>query len=293
MAQDQTFSVRVSPDLKEKVQEMIEASGLASTKEWFEKLLLVYEMETLKQGAPGYERELNELSIHTNRIEEMVANIIRRSIFEQGKLKEDQEKVLLEKEEEIQAAKSGLSECKAQLEGLQELLQNAVNEKTAAEKLVKQYEETNERNKELIGEYKEKINDLNARLVDSEAVMKEYLELKEEIHTQKDLLKDRGLQVKDLTQTIDRLKESHEKDIEMLKNQHKIELERTIEKKDREREKDIFELQTKWQAKVEELTVAGSEKIQALYEELNGLRKQMDDMRTRYERQIEKLKGQQ
>lgn len=289
VAQDTTFSVKVSQEIKDRVQEMAAASGLGTTKEWFERLLSVYEMELLKEGVPGYEKDINELELHTNRISELVANMIRRSNFEKSKIQEELASLAINKEESLKAKNGEISELQTNIKELEEQLQVATKDQKDAEKLANQYAETNERNRELLGEYKAKIEDLSSRLEHYKTVLEENSELKGLVQNQQEKIKDQQYQVDTLTTTIESMKVQQEKEVDELTNRHLLELERAVERKEREKERELFEVQTKLQSRIEELTVGHAERVQGLYEEMNKLRNQMEVMREQYEQRIEKL----
>ncbi|RKJ11765.1 hypothetical protein D7X33_49140, partial [Butyricicoccus sp. 1XD8-22] len=63
MANDKTFGVKVSEDMYEKAKQVIEASGV-SAKDWFEKAIALYEMNSIKQGSSDYTQDLTELEHH-------------------------------------------------------------------------------------------------------------------------------------------------------------------------------------------------------------------------------------
>ena len=86
---DKTFGVKVSEEIYDKVKNMIDISGISS-KEWFEKVVAVSEVQSLKDGSGDYKQDLTELEKHTTRIYELVANMIQRANY----LKDDAMKVL-------------------------------------------------------------------------------------------------------------------------------------------------------------------------------------------------------
>ncbi|MEK4535625.1 hypothetical protein NST21_09760 [Peribacillus sp. FSL K6-1552] len=125
---DKTFDVKISDDLHNKVMRMINSSGVTS-KEWFEKAVVLTEIHGLNIAVGDHNEYFSELEVHTTRIHELVANMIKREVY----LKEE----LATKNEDIASIATSLE----------------YNNKEIAE-LYKQIEEmrtTNENNQSLNG----------------------------------------------------------------------------------------------------------------------------------------------
>ena len=74
---DKTFGVKVSEEMYEKAKMVIKSSGVSS-KDWFEKAVALYEMNSIKQGSSDYTQDLTELEHHTTRMYELIVNMIQR-----------------------------------------------------------------------------------------------------------------------------------------------------------------------------------------------------------------------
>ncbi|MFB6800486.1 hypothetical protein ACFCVU_04600, partial [Peribacillus butanolivorans] len=77
---DKTFDVKISDDLHNKVMRMINSSGVTS-KEWFEKAVVLTEIHGLNIAVGDHNEYFSELEVHTTRIHELVANMIKREVY--------------------------------------------------------------------------------------------------------------------------------------------------------------------------------------------------------------------
>lgn len=294
---DKTFGVKVSEELNEKVKGMIDVSGLSS-KEWFEKAVAIMDVQNLKEGSGDYKQDLSELELHTTRIYELVANMIKRAEY----LKMDAVKELetkLESREltitELQANVKKLTEDKKQLE--EEYKQSEEDKKELSEQ-VESLRAANENNQALINQYKEKIDTLsslvneykgyateNAELKANHLAEKEQLkaefeekqnklvssnqELKETLHDQDTLinqLQDKlSKSLEDHKNELERLADTHRKEKETMQVNQNNELTRLTDKKDLEKERTVIELERNYQAKLQEVHDSYNEKLVNLY----------------------------
>jgi metal-responsive CopG/Arc/MetJ family transcriptional regulator len=78
---DPTFGVKVSPELKEKLDKMIAASDFKTNKEWLEHVISVYEMYELRHenNTKKYSGDLDSISGHLKRVQEIVTEIIKKT----------------------------------------------------------------------------------------------------------------------------------------------------------------------------------------------------------------------
>lgn len=60
----------VSDELKAKIESIIEASGMQQ-KEWIEAVTNMWIMQEIKNGLPDFQKDISELELHTNRINEL------------------------------------------------------------------------------------------------------------------------------------------------------------------------------------------------------------------------------
>lgn len=192
---DVTIGFKGSEALREKVKEMVEASGLQS-KEWFESVLRLAEVEQLKNGETDFSKDLSELSLHTNRINELITNMVKRAAFEKAEVVKKVEEVKESKDEIIMGYQVENSELNVEIERLKketEMATQAVEESLEEQN---QLRENVENQKALIGEYKEKIDTLSGLLSEyksaaeeNKALLEENRSLQAKLNEQTDLIK--------------------------------------------------------------------------------------------------------
>ncbi len=138
--EDKTFDVKISEDFHNKVMEMIDSSGITS-KEWFEKAVVLTEIHDLNFAAGDHNQDFSELEVHTTRIHELVANMMKREI----NLKNDAVKRIGE----------NLAEREVQLKDLNEVfaasLENSNKEMVELNKQIAEMSATNVKTQSLIG----------------------------------------------------------------------------------------------------------------------------------------------
>lgn len=280
---DKTFGVKVSDELNEKVRNMIEASG-DSAKEWFEKAVALAEINSIKQGATDYKQDLTELEMHTARIYELVSNMVQRSIY----LKDEATRELTEKLDQREAvigeyqakAKAAEAAHKASVELLNEVTQEKEDQETAIHEL----RATNDNNKSLIGEYKEKIDTLSGLVSKYQGYAEENSQLKEQFAQETERLQsqhreaiiqndDRQDEINRLTSELQSTKVAHETEVARLEEKSTDNLDRLAEKKDFEKERALLALERDYQSRMAKAREEHHAKIESMYEEINELRK--------------------
>ena len=127
-ADNTTYGVKVSAETKDKITSMIDASGLSS-KEWFERLLALYELQVYKQheGSIKYLSDIETLQDHTKRIDEIFASLVKKVIDDHKEhinaikqVSREKEQVVQRLELELIKQQSELTEVKHELSESQE-----------------------------------------------------------------------------------------------------------------------------------------------------------------------------
>ena len=129
---DKTLGIKVTEEVYEKAQATIAMSGLTA-KEWFEKAVSLYEMNSIKQGSSDYTQDLTELEHHTTRIYDLVVNMIQRSIYlKDHAVKEITEKldskdsIISEFQMQVVQLKEDVAKISFKLETIRELLKKRI-----------------------------------------------------------------------------------------------------------------------------------------------------------------------
>lgn len=276
---DKTLGIKVTEEVHDKAKAIIEMSGLTA-KDWLEKALALYELNSLKDGISGdYSNDLAELEVHTTRIYTLISNMIARSTYlkdhavkEVTDKLEGKESIITELQEQNKSLKATISTLEEQ--------QKLANEHAAAlEDKLTSMQNSLDNNQALITEYKEKNDTLNGLLTKYNDYADENERLKTILATTKAELTERATNAEKANEQLaHQLKES-EQLLAKTKEQHQTDLSLLSEKKDIEREKALVSLE---RANQEQLSAA-NEKIRSLYDEIA-------ELRASYEEQIGALK---
>lgn len=266
---DKTLGFKVSEDFYEKAKATIELSGLTS-KDWFEKALTLYEINSLKDGITSdYSADLKELEAHTTRIYTLISNMIARSTY----LKDNAVKEVLEKLDSKESIISDLQEqnkaLKTNLSDFEEKYKVESEEKAKLNEKIASLQTMLDNNQALIDEYKGKNDVLNGLVAQYSSYSEENTQLKRDITSIKAEFTEKLAQVTKENERLVHQLSACESQITKIQEQHETTLNITIERKDIEREKALVELERQNQ---EELKAA-NEKIRALYDEIEELRK--------------------
>ncbi|MCS1352803.1 hypothetical protein [Mechercharimyces sp. CAU 1602] len=184
---DRTFGVKANPETIEKAKQMIDISGL-STKEWFEYVLSILELEEAKKSPIGYREEIAELERHTHRTNQLFVHVIQRASFKQEETLEQIQKIK-EQYTEIQTSlQNQISELKQINRDLNIRTTDAEEDKATAEQQLEEIRQGNSSLRELIDEYKSKIDTLTG-------LINQYKGLKDE----NDVLREKAKETESLS----------------------------------------------------------------------------------------------
>lgn len=288
---DKTFGVKVSEEMYEKAKMVIESSGVSS-KDWFEKAVALYELNSIKQGSSDYTQDLSELEHHTTRMYELIVNMIQRSVY----LKDHAVKDISDKLESKEAIILDFQQQIAQLKEELKLKTDMTNyleelEKESKEKL-KANETTLENNQALIAEYKEKNDTLSGLVAKYQGYAEENEQLKIDFSTEKATLIEQANAAEAKANTLQQELAEAQKTLAAEQQKFEDTLQLAVERKNLEREKALVELERQQQAQLAKVNEQHNEQIQALYAEIAELRKTNEANREKYQAEIEALKAQ-
>ncbi|NOU73422.1 hypothetical protein GC098_18675 [Paenibacillus sp. LMG 31458] len=224
MATDNTtYGVKVSSETKDKINSMIVASGLSS-KEWFERLLALYELQVYKQqeGSLKYLSDIETLQDHTKRIDEIFTSLIKKVIEDNKQYTVEIEKVNLEMNQVVDRLEL---ESKQQQSELSELMHKI----SESNKEVHQLKEMRRVQEENIQHLRED----NARLININASYD--LNEIEQLYSQ----------LADVKKDLELSQLRHEKEILVLKDQHNQEIIKLMSKKSSPSDKKLERLSKK------------------------------------------------
>lgn len=274
----------VSEELKQRIESTIEASGMQQ-KEWIEAVTNLWIMQDMKQGLPDYQKDISELELHTNRINQLVMNMIQRSAFEKGEIERQVEEIKTAKNQIIEGYQVELSDLKKHLQAFEEEALRHKQMKEDAERHVRQLEEAGDNNKLLIQEYKEKNDTLTGLVNQFRQGYEDSQTLKIQISEMSQQMKKIESELQEEQQTIKDMEEIRKEQLHQQEERHKTEMERIVERKDVEKERELLQVRTEFQDKLQKANEESTAKIQGLYERIEQVRRE-------YEQQIEQLKKQ-
>jgi DNA repair exonuclease SbcCD ATPase subunit len=294
---DKTFGVKVSEELYEKVKGMIDVSGVSS-KEWFEKAVALTSVQNLKDGSGTYKQDLSELEIHTTRIYELVGNMINRAEYMKMDAVKELEGKLESRELTITELQSNVKKLTEDNKQFEEGAKQAESFKNELIEQVESLRSANDNNKDLIQEYKEKIDTLSSLVNEYKGYATENTKLKANFSAEKEQIRaEFGEKENRLTSSIEelkskareqaalieRLQERLDKTVQNHKNElenHKVNLKNQLtqltNRKDLERDRAILEIERKYQEKLEKNHEQYNEKLAGLYERLETKEKSND-----------------
>lgn len=286
---DTTISFKVEEEMREKAQNLIKASGTTG-KEWFNKVVAMAEMQSVKEGATDFASDLGELEIHTTRIYELVANMVQKSIY----LKENAIETL---EQQLEQQREITSDYQLRVKAANEERDQALEEAEASRleqnqllEQLNEVRETLETNKLLVEEYKSKNDTLNGLVTKYEAYADENEQLKETLANERsthqssiDKLTRQNNQlttkIKDLEHQMKVQNEAHENAIERIKERSEVEQEKALLQAERQHQKALGEANNAYSEKIQTLYDNMDKQRQSYEEKINELQRQLDDER--------------
>ncbi|MED3687254.1 hypothetical protein P4534_00120 [Peribacillus butanolivorans] len=211
---DKTFDVKISDDFHNKVMRMIDSSGVTS-KEWFEKVVVLTEIHGLNIAAGDHNEYFSELEVHMTRIHELVANMIKREVYlkkELAKKNEDiasiatslenNNKEIAELHKQIDVMRTtnvnnqSLNGVLSRLVAEQEIQLKDLKEVIGTkEKVIVSFAASLENSKMENAELHKQVDAMKATNVNNQSLIGEY---KEKINSLSGLVVEREVQLKDL-----------------------------------------------------------------------------------------------
>lgn len=286
LSKDTTISFRGSDELKEKVALLIENSGLTQ-KEWYEKAISLADMQMLKEGARDYSADLSELEMHTQRIYELIGNMVKRAGYEKDSVERKLDEVKASQNEVISEYQQKLKvEIELRQEAEEQTKTSIENEGKLSDQLF-QLQKANTNNESLIEEYKGKIDTLSSLVAEYQAYATENKQLQADM---RDLKEKNRSSIEEMKVTV--------KGVTGQLEQAKTELNTTEKEKDRaletltdklgfEKDKVLLEADKKHQADLTAASEKYNDKILELYESIEEMRRSNDNKVSRLEKTLE------
>ncbi|QWG92883.1 hypothetical protein [Bacillus mycoides] len=301
--QQVTAGFKVDKNLKDAIDELIEASGMQKN-EWLAQAYEAMRGKGIKDTNQEYTKEIEEVDYLSRRIYELFNNMIIQSVHIKESAVLSLETEIKQYKELLQETRNELRECKEKLSSVTGTVDIVNKEK---EELEVQYEEakTNLSHvQDLITELKEKAQKYETEISILQPMAQENIELKSRLDDTLETLKGLDLKLdslenestkqkqefletenqltKNYTVQIKQVEEKYEKENEQLKLYQEQQIKHLTEQAQLEKEKELLQQEKSHQQEMKKIQEEMNLKIQSLYEK-------MDTKEEKYEKEIAKL----
>ncbi|MDO3682005.1 hypothetical protein [Paenibacillus ehimensis] len=278
-----TKSIRVRPEIKQKVEELFAGSGLQTEGEFLEYLAQLFEMQQLKEGvAAGYRKLLEEREYHKRRDEEIFMTMIQSEAAARLELTQSHEAVLAERNAVFLAQEQTIAELTAEIKQLREEVARFAKENGDQAKQLTQFEDITKKNNLLLEQYEEKNTALSAQLTEYQETLDENKMLHRQVDELTRQTEKQAEQIESLEREQQRVEQQHADRIRQLEARQAEELDRLKERLDVQRERELVQTRSEYQEKLEKLGAESTARqqeataqISKLYEQINELREQL------------------
>lgn len=269
-----TWAVKMDDDLKEKITELIEGSGL-SAKNFTAQLVQTYELNKAKEVVPVISQDIDEVQGLTQRMNNILLNIGERIDSISRAEKQEYQEALNQKEGVIIALQEKTSLLKTEKETLGNEFENAkikinelekklVNLESELNKRVNQLTEVNLSNKELLEEYRGKtdtlsglLNEYKAAKEDHDVLLEANRKAQRSIEKLENDLQAKNIEIQNLKDQLANTSKALEEKLRQLK-----------ERAEFEKEKAILELEKKHQLELQRQYEEYTKKTKELLEKM-------------------------
>src|SRR5690606_10599842 len=172
-------SYKVSSELKEKLENLFNESGLETQEAFLEHVATLYEMQRIKEGgAAGYKKQLDELEYHTRRSVELFLGMIETETAERLQLNQQHEETLADRAATIFNQEQEIADLRKEAKQQSEELARLIKENEAQAKQAEQLAEISRKDNLLVEEYRQRIDTLSGLVNEYKAASDENKDLK-------------------------------------------------------------------------------------------------------------------
>ncbi len=287
---DTTYSVKLDEKLKEKITTFVKESGVTA-KEFFAKLIEMYEIEKYSEKGADHVREFKELENHLSRVRAIYSNLVEEFQSEAEALRDEARKSLHEKEKLEEELKNENKNLKSKLSELSTENKKMKSENARLNDEIKRLRSTDENKNALISEYKEKIESLKSSLSKFEGLVQENEKVKKALNDMKAYVqslesekKELKARVESLQSSLSALRKTHATEIENMKAKAEFERESAVAKEKQNCQEKVASLMDEYMKKNEEF----SKTLRSLYSEIDDLRDEISRLKST---KIKRTKG--
>lgn len=213
MMTDTTWSVRIPAELKEKISQLLEKTGMTS-KDLIADMVHIYALNKAREVLPTAESDIRELQELTRRISAIFVNLVERIKIEGELTQKEWQSRLAEKEAELEKQKARLQELQRTVQGLEEDKKVLAEAKQEIEEELAAAVEMNTTLKSLVNEYKEKNSGLQAEVKKLTIYAEENESLRRELARITEENKYLAAKIKETTEQLERAKQEKETELE-------------------------------------------------------------------------------
>lgn len=259
----ETWSAKIDDEEKEKLNELIEQSGLSS-KDFLSTMITAYELSKAKESNTLLTQDIDELQRITNRINSIFSNVGDRIQTLLNSKDDEYKKQLEEKQTSIALlVEKNVELNKIKVDNEQEIL----SYKSSIEELnikLAQEQELKQTSQSLAEEYKQKVNIIETEIQEHRAIREENKTLQTKINEQATQINNTSLENEKLQMKVVNL----EKEVKEVNQKHADEIKALNEKLTLQSNKEKLQLKEDYQNKLQKLQEQYNKKVQELLEKL-------------------------
>lgn len=281
-----TWGLKVSDDLKGKLDKIKQESGLEG-EEFGLQLLTLVSAEELKKEKPALAEELAELQTLTRRIYYIYLNSAERTENLIQSKTENFESALNELNREKLEIKNKLGAKEEELEALKNAYNDLAQDKQAVDNHVLELADTIKTKQELLDEYRARIDTLSGIVEEYKGFKDTNMELSKTLNENEKTINELTFKIRELESEakrsreiinelnisfdskIQELKEKHQDSLESLKLQHAYEIEKVKERSQLDQEKALLESARVSQKEKEDIINKFNEKVNSLQDKIS------------------------
>ena len=226
---DVTFGVKVPEELKVQIDNLMKDSGLRTGKDFMQQLINNYVVEKTKENVPQVAEDLKELQLLTQRINSIYLNLGYRIENITKAEQEEQQQLLSKKDSTITDLQAKVEKMAIEHNIVLEEYDDLVNLNSEHLKQVNQLTDSNNNMKELISEYKGKIDTLSGIIEeykdfksDNEGLKALIADLQAEKVTLNNSIDKSKVEIETISQEVNQLNTKHARDLERLKKEYAL-----------------------------------------------------------------------
>jgi chromosome segregation ATPase len=249
---DTTWSVRMPVELREKISQLIEQTGLSS-KDLVTEMVQIYELNRAKEVLPVMEADIKELQEITKRINAIFINAVERVKTMEDSVRREWQERLVEKEKLEEKYRKQLAELQEKIRVLHGEKSELFAAKQQLENDLKTVKEMNDSLKALVKEYEAKFENLQLTIEEYRAYVEENGKLKEDIRS---LLAENERLMREL------------KEKEGLEARYRVEIKNIEERANLEKERAVLAVQSDYEKKISELRSKNENRVESLLQKI-------------------------